>query len=365
MKKKFLLTTILPIVTLVGLIGSGYSIFIFAENNKTSADANAIEINNVTDNLSSGDILIYGGVSSGDGAANKNCTKLVFDKTRYDSNNNVIKGTGIHLTNNEAANDNRMGAYYLWTNNETIAKCINENKKDDANSTSFDGYVKWKRVLNGNTGEDDAYDQMCTITARTGQQVPFVDGETDIKFTVSIQIPYELAQYINLEYVGSDKSSINHGWSEVKVGVDNNDSSKIWNITYTYTAYYSQLDPSKEYFKEIYNETGKLEDYVNHEYKTQYEDESNPKAKFGFKFFDWKDVEISAYNKSTTNQNDSDYFKKIHNEEPTTIEEYNSMMTNLSNVTGKNGVEHYHDVNYNNQHLCSLGCTYSAQVVNK
>lgn len=351
--RKRLILTLLPIIGLVSLIGAGYSIFIFTENYSTSSNLqDGISIGDFQDEVSVGNVLVYGGIDANDNEGSHTGTKLIFDKKRTDSDGNTIGG--IHLENNDESYDCRTEAYYLFTKSEDVAYCINYDYKEDK-TTKFTGYYRYNRVITGGSNNEETENKECYVDAKKDSQYTFIKGKTNIKFTVQLQVPIELGQYICLQYNGENKNASegSYGWDEVVYTMDN--SGKCWNIRYQYSAYYTDLDPTYTYFDELYNEDESLTKYVNHEYKTKFSDTSNPKAKFGFKFFDWKDVTISEYDSDGINSNDTSQIKAIHKKAPTTYDEYVEMINTLTNTYGKAGLEYYG--NY-----LGIGCKYIVSV---
>lgn len=329
MKKKILIGTIFPLTAMLAVIGSGFSLWLFEDDSKVSLNAK-VGIQ-TTDVLTSGNILVYNDCYWPDykdddkhDKSYENYSYIEFDQVLDESQEyNLLK----HPSDKKSTS-----AYYLWSNNDSITKSIND--------------------------DDEGYTRNYFIDTKTG--IPFEnlgqEGGTDIIFTTTIVVPIEIAPYITMTYNTRNTHDTlqARGFNKI-IGSQADDYNKDFSMTYTIIERYSDIDPDGTYAKEIFSDS--LNDYVNHDYK----DDTN--KKYGFKFFDWNNITIKYFNeekfeeesKGTLSDDEIAKIKAWHKTQPSTLAEYETMVEQLSDYEGKSDNEQF---NYK----IALGVTYKAEI---
>lgn len=331
MKKKILIGTIFPITAMLAVIGSGFSLWLFEDDSKVSLDTK-IGIQ-TTDVLTSGNILVYNDCywpdyKTQEGKENdrsyENYSYIEFDQ--------VIDETQDYNLLKHPSDTKTTSAYYLWSNDDSITNSINK--------------------------DDEGYTRNYYINTKTG--IPFEnlgkEGGTDIIFTTTIVVPIEIARYITMTYNTSNTHDQlqNRGFNKI-IGTQSDDCTTDFSMTYTIIERYSDIDPERKYVKEIFSNN--LEDYINHDYK------SDTNKKYGFKFFDWNNITIRYFNNEIFDKEDSGTLteeeiadiKNFHIEQPSSLAEYEKMLTSISDYDGK-----AHNEQFNSR--IALGVTYKAEI---
>ena len=331
MKKKILIGTIFPLTAMLALIGSGFSLWLFEDDSKVSLDTK-VGIQ-TTDVLTSGNILVYNDCywpdyKTQEGKENdrsyENYSYIEFDQVLDESQDyNLLK----HPSDKKSTS-----AYYLWSNNDSITKSINK--------------------------DNEGYTRNYFIDTKTG--IPFEnlgkEGGTDIIFTTSIVVPIEIAPYITMTYNtrNTHDQLQNRGFNKI-IGSQVDKYDEDFSMTYTIIERYSDIDPDGTYAKEIFSDN--LDDYINHDYK----DDTN--KKYGFKFFDWNNINIKYFNEEVFDKEDHGTLseeeiadiKAWHKTQPSSLAEYEEMIKELSDIEGKTDNEQF---NYK----IALGVTYKAEI---
>ena len=177
-----------------------------------------------------------------------------------------------------------------------------------------------------------------------------------IIFTTSIVVPIEIAPYITMTYNtrNTHDQLQNRGFNKI-IGSQVDKYDEDFSMTYTIIERYSDIDPDDTYAKEIFSDN--LDDYVNHDYK----DDTN--KKYGFKFFDWNNINIKYFNEEVFDKEDHGTLseeeiadiKAWHKTQPSSLVEYEEMIKELSDIEGKTDNEQF---NYK----IALGVTYKAEI---
>ena len=342
MKRKFLIGSVIPLVFALGVVGSGFSLWLFNEDSSITSDNNKVSI--ITENVvTAGNILVYGdtyGASTAD--AYSKCTYLNFDQKKCDLNPN---GTGLTFQN--TSGDFQTEAYYLWTDSSEVANYL----------TNTDTGSYYYRTTKGtiNMADQDStqtYNKTTSNEVVTSSGVPFssvdeIGKSIDIKFTITLTIPREVAGYLKLMYNG--KTAPQDPNDNFAGTIVNHDGVKFWALQFTITKYLSEYDNYEQYINEIYSESGSIDDYVNHDYK----DKEN--KKYGFKFFDFSEFtcDYTDYTQDTDSEF-AEFHKKY--QYPTTLEGYQEMISNIKSIANKQSNEEFNG-------NIAIGTSYKAEVV--
>ena len=179
MKKKLFIGTVLPTIAALGVIGSGFSLWIFSDSNSATAEGslstnveNVVTIGNLTNNYTKG----------------TNAMTLVFDQSK-----NVVDSEGT-----ATATLNTRGESVHFDNDATI------NAAEKVTYT-------WNA---DNKHGDESY------------QIDYEEGKTEVTFTTTITVPSDIASYVTLSYTDSLGQTM---------------STSDEGLTYTYTILASQI----------------------------------------------------------------------------------------------------------------------------
>lgn len=237
MKKKLFIGTLIPLLTCIATIGSGFSLWIFSDSNEASTDGS---INtSVTGVVESANVIGY---NSGYNGATTTLNFIPSSQQVNDGYSNQNGYNGIYISNNYGYADaygnvtgkkeRVVGSYYI-PSSSSYSKFI---KATTANKYA-DGIDKIKEKY-GKTSLDYSI-----TTPET-----YIKGETDLVFTTTITIPKCIGQYINLGYKLNSSDDIHdNGFSKVEY----TDDASI----YTIVEKYSELekDATSDYDFKIVN----------------------------------------------------------------------------------------------------------------
>lgn len=342
MKRKFLIGSVIPSIFALGVVGSGFSLWIFNEESSITSENNKVSI--ITENVvTAGNILVYGdtyGASTSD--AYSKCTYLNFDQKKCDLNPN---GTGLTFQN--TSGDFQTEAYYLWTDSSEVASYLTNTDKGSYYYRTTKGTINMADQDSSQTYIKTTSNEVVTSTGVPFSSVDEIGKSIDIKFTITLTVPREVAGYLKLMYKG--KTAPEDSTDNFEGSTVNHDGEKFWALQFTITKYLSEYDNFKDYINEIYSNTDDVNDYVNHDYK----DKDN--KKYGFKFFDFS--EFTCDYTDYTKDKDSE-FAEFHKkyQYPTSLEGYETMIKNIKSISNKQSNEEFNG-------NIAIGTSYKAEVV--